>query len=313
MNDMKFTTAGEYMSDHSLLPLKRFFSFGCSFTSYHWPTWADIAGRNFDVFENWGGPGGGNAFIFYSLCEAIKRNSIGANDTVAIMWTSISREDRWTHSDGWLTVGSIYNQQIYDKEFVKKYADPTGYLLRDLALISAAKTMLTSIGCAWKFFSIVPFDYHDDSGDHSECFFTVDQEITNLYKDVINDISPSVFETVFNNDWYSRPGVVDLDSLKVRYNKFRGKDWPLWQEFLCDQTKNCQANISKEILKEFNFEKELIRTDLHPTPLEHSQYLQKVWPEIAIDSDWVNEINAMTLRLEKLNTKWNRGHPPKRF
>jgi hypothetical protein len=324
VNDMKFTTAGEYMSDESHLPVTgklsdksyssgRLFSFGCSFTSYHWPTWADIAGKNFDVFENWGQIGGGNAFIFYSLCEAIKRASIGANDTVAVMWTSISREDRWTRKDGWLTVGSIYNQQVYDNEFVKKYADPTGYLIRDLALISAAKTILTSIGCTWKFFSMVPFEYHDDSDNRNECFFTIDQEIVDLYKNDLDNIGPSVFKIVFNNDWYSRPGFVDLNSLKSRYNLCRGKDWPSWQEFLCNTTKNCRHGIRKEIQEEFKFERDLIRTDLHPTPLEHSEYLQTVWPDLPVDITWVNEINDMTLKSQSLDSKWDRAGPLKRF
>ena len=48
------------------MKFKRAFVFGCSFTQYYWPTWADILGREFNKFENWGQCGGGNQFIFNS-------------------------------------------------------------------------------------------------------------------------------------------------------------------------------------------------------------------------------------------------------
>ena len=46
---------------------KRFFAFGCSFTNYYWPTWADIIGQDSNFYENWAQPGAGNHFIFNSI------------------------------------------------------------------------------------------------------------------------------------------------------------------------------------------------------------------------------------------------------
>ena len=34
--------------------MTRLFTFGCSFTQYWWPTWADILGYQHDFYENWG-------------------------------------------------------------------------------------------------------------------------------------------------------------------------------------------------------------------------------------------------------------------
>lgn len=34
--------------------MTRLFTFGCSFTKFFWPTWADILGQEFDYYENWG-------------------------------------------------------------------------------------------------------------------------------------------------------------------------------------------------------------------------------------------------------------------
>ena len=31
----------------------RLFTFGCSFTQYMWPTWADILSKNFNFYESW--------------------------------------------------------------------------------------------------------------------------------------------------------------------------------------------------------------------------------------------------------------------
>lgn len=294
---------------------KRLFTFGCSFTRYAWPTWADIASTQFDSTENWAQVGGGNAFIFYSLCEAIKRNNITADDTVAIMWTSISREDRWLTTKGWITPGSIYNQNIYHQDWVQQFADPTGYLIRDLAFISAARMMLNNIGCAWHFFSIVPFAYHNDSDTDPDCFFDTDQEVMYLYREDIEHISPSVYELVFNNDWYSRPGQVRKDFLRNRYENCAGVDWPQWDDFLVNGTKNCSRTIRKEIQQQFKFERELIRTDTHPTPSEHLEYLEKVWPDLVIPNTvrlWVEETNQAVLNNNPLGNLWTEKFP-KRF
>lgn len=44
--------------------MKRFFAFGCSYTSYHWPTWADYVGMSpeFDEAYNFGMAGGASRF-----------------------------------------------------------------------------------------------------------------------------------------------------------------------------------------------------------------------------------------------------------
>ncbi len=295
--------------------MSRFFSFGCSFTEFHWPTWADIAGRSFDQFENWGVGGGGNQLIFYSLNEAIRRKNIGPDDTVAIMWTNISREDRWCQQQGWLAGGSVYNNEFYDENFVKRYADPTGYLIRDLATIAGTKLILERLGCRWKFFSIVPFDYHDDHDDDPECFFVLDSAVVGLYRSVIDSISPSVFEVVFNNDWYSRPGQVILPDLERRYRICAGPDWPSWEDFLINRTSNTDPNIRQEIQKKFKLERELTRTDPHPTPKEHLEYLSKQWPELSISAetmDWVKQADDLVMLGQPLDELWLAKYP-KRF
>ena len=189
--------------------MRRLFTFGCSFTQYCWPTWANILGQEYDKFENWGKPGAGNSFIFNSLIESIKRNTIDKDDTVIIMWTSIGREDRWVSERGWVTPGSIYNQDEYDKKFVTKWADPQGYLIRDLAFISAAQMILSATGCKWEFISLAPLYYYDDSGTKKNKLI-IDNKLQSLYNKELSVIKPSVFEVVFKNNWSSRDKIKPL-------------------------------------------------------------------------------------------------------
>jgi len=258
--------------------MNRFFSFGCSFTRSNVPTWADILGANFDYYQNWGQPGAGNSFIFYSVVECIKRNNINKNDTVAIMWSSIGREDRFVKGTGWITPGSIYNQNVYDKEFVKQYADPTGYLIRDLAHLSATKKILQSIGCRYHFFSVVPFSIFDDNNSSK---FDIESSIIDLYKDDLVEVKPSVYEIIFNNDWYSRPGLVDINLVKQEYKTVKGASWPSWEKFVLQEFDNVPARTIDEINNEYNLSnKLLVRTDTHPTTDEHYEYLCKVYGKV---------------------------------
>jgi hypothetical protein len=219
--------------------VKRLFTFGCSFTQYFWPTWADILGREFDRFENWGKLGGGNQFIFNSLMECSLRNNLTATDTVIIMWTNVAREDRYINNT-WETHGNVYTTQFYSSEFLNRYFDNTGCLIRDLAVMYAAKKFLELSNIPYIFLSMVPVTNIDQ---YTVKPFDNIIEITDLYKDTINDIRPSVFETVFDFNW-----------TKIKDPK----------------------------------------SDLHPTPVEHLLYLDKVVPEISISEQtrhWVLEHN----------------------
>jgi hypothetical protein len=270
---------------------KRFFAFGCSATSCNWPTWADIVARQYDDYQNWALPGAGNSFIFYSVMEAIKRSHIDSSDTVMIMWTNIGREDRYVKGQGWITPGSIYNQTVYSEDFVRDYADPTGYLIRDLAHLSAVKSLLDSIGCEYRFFTTVPFNVPDDNIFK---VFSMDTKVTNLYREEIASVAPSIFEVVFNFDWYSRPGVRDLVALEQYYRSVQGAAWPSWEEFTKQNWTGIDKRVRTEIDEEYLFSQQLLmRTNTHLLPAEHLEYLDRV-SNIEIDADtrtWVNEVN----------------------
>ncbi len=300
----------------------RLFTFGCSFTNFFWPTWADILGREFKVFENWGANGAGNCFQLYSLMECHKHNQITKNDTVIIMWSSIDREDRWINGK-WQLEGGVYNnQEPYTGDYVEKFADPTGFLIRDLAIISATKHILESIGCRYRFLAMVPLFYQDMADlnkEHTE--YLLDQAVLDLYQDELSVIKPSIYEIVFDNNWYSRPGYVDLNCFKTSYVNLAGNDWPSVQHFIKQNFIGITDAIKHEITKKLNLDKNRIRTDTHPIPAEHLEYLEKVLPEFYISAEtkqWVKEVNADVLALNpkyanNFRGTWRSSNPKERL
>lgn len=193
--------------------MKRLFTFGCSFTQYwRWPTWADALGQQADYFQNWGICGGGNAQILYNLMECDQRNHLTADDTVMIMWTNTSREDRYVQ-DRWFEGGNIYwsaGSQI-PEEYVRRFACERGYLIRDLAIISATKKILDRVGCQYRFFSMVPLyqsNRDNQLGEDPQDGYQLD-DVYDLYRDLFKHIAPSVLETVFGGSWFSGTGIPD--------------------------------------------------------------------------------------------------------
>jgi hypothetical protein len=176
---------------------KRFFAFGCSFTQYFWPTWADIIAKEIPESYNYGKSGGGNSFILYSLMEAHAKFNISKEDLVLIMWTNVTREDRYVNNH-WITPGNIFTQSTYSDEFVEKFADIRGYYIRDLANIQAAKLCLDQTGADYDFMSMVPIM---SPAQYSYEPTTEFSDIELLYKDTINSIKPSIFETLHKFQW----------------------------------------------------------------------------------------------------------------
>ena len=72
---------------------KRLFTFGCSFTKYAWPTWADIIGTNYKTHYNLGHAGAGNYYVALKLYETHLKYNITSNDDVIIMLSSANRLD----------------------------------------------------------------------------------------------------------------------------------------------------------------------------------------------------------------------------
>jgi hypothetical protein len=270
----------------------RLFTFGCSFTQYIWPTWADILGKEFAYYENWGQRGAGNHYIFYSLIECIERNKITSNDTIIIMWSGSDREDRYINNT-WQTPGGLGTQKFYNRNFIENYYDKRGHQLTDLLTITATKKLLESQGIDYKFLSMLPF-----IGEES---FNLDQDLANFFSNTTAAFNLSAYEVLYKNSWSVLKNKTDFVKLlnkteqrkllEEQYPIFAGADWPSLEDFLNDKIED----QFREEMKKFNlFEIRDygVREDNHPIPTEHLTYLQTIWPDIVISEEtkkWVNE------------------------
>lgn len=173
---------------------KRVFAFGCSFTSYHWPSWASIVASECTnaIFYNFGRSGAGNLAISCKITEAHNKFNFNEDDLVMVLWSSYTREDRWV--DGrWLCAGNVYANGLYDEKFCKEYADPLGYLIRDMALIYNTHTLLDTLPCSTlKLFSY-PVKQQLDEG--------MPVKDNNFYKKFMAVYEPFINKTIVNTMW----------------------------------------------------------------------------------------------------------------
>lgn len=100
---------------------KRIFTFGCSFSSYCWPTWADIIAIQTKIpVYNGAIAGLGNVGILHRILEYDLKFNFTDDDLILVMWTSWCREDRFLEG-GWKAMGNVFNNHFYDESFISKY------------------------------------------------------------------------------------------------------------------------------------------------------------------------------------------------
>lgn len=87
---------------------KRFFAFGCSYTEYSWPTWADLLSFNFDQYYNFGRAGCSNSFIKDKFIEADAKYRFNSEtDYVVVMFTGFGRYSYFKNS--WRCTGDLHS------------------------------------------------------------------------------------------------------------------------------------------------------------------------------------------------------------
>jgi hypothetical protein len=306
--------------------MKRLFTFGCSFTEYVWPTWADILGQEFDYFENWGLCGSGNLCIFNSLVECITRNIITKDDTIVIMWSDLARNDIY-NNNSWYGRGNLFCNIENTKVDATLISDIRGLAIRDFALIESSKRLLESTGCQFKFFSMMPFEKINLFGQDE---LEIPLDVKQLYKSALSLINASMFEIIYHYEWFSLPKTADysyfnmydyrlsIEHLRKHYNNVMGVDWPSWDEFISKKISSFNKNlilefntfnivsqldlannIKKEKEKVFKFVcKRFNKTnpkDYHPLPLDHLTYIQQHFTISQKTKNWAEEIQNQIL------------------
>ena len=179
---------------------KRLFTIGCSFTEYFYPTWANILSKSMPEakFYNLGLSGTSNPFIANRLVEANLKFKLCDTDLVIIMWTTVCRETHYARGR-WFKPGNIFSQDVYSKEFVDKFADPDGYLIRDLATIEMATSYVNNLSCDYLGLLSTPMDFKYTHDGSPSCDLA--NEILDTYKDLLSTFPKSMLELEMNNHW----------------------------------------------------------------------------------------------------------------
>jgi len=276
----------------------RLFTFGCSMTKYHYPTWADILGREWDYFENWGLPGSGNHAIFNSIIECDARNTFNQNDTVMVMWSGLARIDvyqkfKWLHK---------VNVFIDDEPNV---CCPDGYEIHSYAYFSAIQGFLENKKCIY-----IPMTWNE---------YSTNDKIGKIYRNTIDKIIKVKFN--YNDKKYTK--VLNDEFIKYSgelYNILKGKDWPSLADIQIGNFKHCTPVIQSEIedfLNTVNNDSRYKLTstiDRHPTPCQHLDMIDQYFDQIQISKsvrDWVEDTDKKLL--DGMPIKFVLNTPKERF
>lgn len=258
---------------------KRIFTFGCSFTSYAWPTWADIMIEDFNnkgLFgRNFGLCGSGNSYIFIKFMEAHRIYKFNHEDLIMISWTSFQREDRRSNGK-WHTPGNIFTSNVYTEDFKINWADPTHYALRDCAIISNLKLFTNLIGA----------------------------KIVTLSMSNLSQIDPTIKELMFKS----------VNDVIEFYNEDLTLDLPPMMEYLNLTERNSITNKNRpKIMWDKNKPNDWIY-EWHPTVEEHFHYLNNnILPFLNLKletkteefvNDWIVKIKNLEEPISLKQTGW---------
>lgn len=196
--------------------VKRIFAFGCSFTNHCYPTWADVVASEMPnaLYTNLAIPGFGNHGIACRVSEAHQRFKFSETDLILVMYSTTFREDR--HLNGkWKSLGSVYNNDFYDREFIEKYVDPIGMILRDLAMMNLTNNFVKSLPSQHILLRSVPIDNEADGSDFTKT--NNFSNITTIYSEFLKSMPTNLLELELKNIWnnnvcYELDGQIVYDS-----------------------------------------------------------------------------------------------------
>jgi hypothetical protein len=188
------------------------------------------------------------------------------------MWSSPDRVDVYKNNV-WHLTGSLFNNSLFDKDYIIKYHDTRGSQMKSLSFIEAASNILKYTNANYEFLSMIP----------------IHNNVDNLYNNTTSYIKKSFTSSIENTDSFY---TVDddkkhLDYVREHYHEIKGVDWPTWENFLNEDYTGIKDTIIKEII---DFD---VRTTLNNKPTndphfssgKHLEYLDIVLPEYSISNE----------------------------
>jgi hypothetical protein len=150
-------------------------TYGCSFTSYFYPTYSDLLSVDHNV-TNVGRSGCGNEYIFYSLLSDLRNNKLNKYDAVIVQWSSVTRFD-YKSCTGWIGNGNVYDNPKTNRIWknIKEWYNPNFELEKTKNYMYSVKEILDANNITACYLSYIknPFEEYN--------FFTLDN-LYHIYK-----------------------------------------------------------------------------------------------------------------------------------
>jgi hypothetical protein len=271
--------------------MTRLFTFGCSFTKYNWPTWADFINIGWVEYYNWGHPGIGNRAIAERIAEAHALYKFTKDDLVIVQWSSYVRHD-YARPDipsadctMWKTRGNIFsswNSKVFDKKWINTFWNEPAYYIHTLNNVILVQELLKGIGCYW--FMTASTDLQDyrlkvpgvdenSESDNSISLWDMDPTLTPYKERIWEDNNEHWFPPILTEKWNSP----DL---------------------------NWQFDIDKQDLSALDYFKtsDTTYTEPHLTSLQYHNYLKnnRIYELFNIDEKYINNNESIALYIEDL-------------
>jgi hypothetical protein len=243
----------------------RYFAFGCSYTNYYWPTYADYLGTCFDEYYNLGAAGAGNRYIFLKLLNLVNNqelltHSLGKEDLITIQWSGLPREDKIlpkSNLTSFALSGHLGSQGNYPDEYVQTYFSLVQSAFELSAYITAAKTLLKSLGVHFKMFYMMEPEEPDFLG---EVFLTPNQTLEGLFApdiDILTHYGMLEYITSLLPE-----DILSIEKHRILHTLDKEKDY-----YIVHKNEDGSFGLQK---------------DTHPTPYSHYEYAKYLGNKVAV-------------------------------
>jgi hypothetical protein len=108
----------------------------------------------------------------------------------------------------WQTAGNVFSNSVYPPEWVKKWFDLKGALIKTSSFIAGATELLNNVGCDYVFGSAFPMtqiDQHDNLFTGQEY-----QPIFDVYQPYYDQIQPSMVQYLYGNGVWENPEPIQI-------------------------------------------------------------------------------------------------------
>jgi len=254
--------------------MARLITYGCSFTNYHWSTWADILAENSKLdLINRGLRGCGNNFIFARFQQDMAEGMFQKDDEIRIMWCYYNRVSRFDTPH--VLLDSLPEPTVHSDK-IKNFKNT-------IQMIMQTQDALQGYD-----YDFMTWLHLKDSGELERKHL---QKIKNYDIDLIwhKPIHPPMIDLVFDGDFSNRTDFAikfsDLPNSIVKNIKK-----------LSEKSNTTALSLIREQSKPGDHRYQMF-FDLHPTPLMHLEYLQKIYPDITWSADLIQKINQENERI----------------